>query len=540
MGHQQDAQPALGPFFALRRDRLPGGRIVGAVRSQVGPQHLRCAQRPDAAYRRLGKRCRAPLARRREGHLGHGCQGLGGQRRRDGIGGLVPAAAARHHRTQPGPQLRFFQGQGVQLLEFQPVGGQRPGFVQAQHIHAAERLHRVGLLHQRALPGDAHRAQRIRHRNCHKQPVGHQSGDDGGLLHAFRQRDGLEETVGEDQQLQIDDGEQDGSDDEVDLPLQRRQHPPVGFRSAGDLVGKARCADLLRHVVRAAADAEAPRIDQGADLFGDQVRFTGELRFVNLHLAFDNRAVQHHLIAWPCAQQVAYYQFLKCCRAFRPVPYQRSAWPGKQRNLVEDTFGAHLLDDADHDVEHDDPHRDQRVPRPAHQHQRNAKQKDRIVDEGEDVLAYDVPIGPSGGRRRVVALSGGASRRRFLVGQPTQQVLRSRCHRCCSHAWLSRRCARRHAEQIGLERDEAQPVTRDEPAAFQSGIAQNCWLATHPEPVEGWRFDKLSDRASDTFAVYPFQSSELTKIRHPVALIQQEDQERGLAGRAAPARDQGA
>ena len=72
------------------------------------------------------------------------------------------------------------------------------------------------------------------------------------------------------------------------------------------------------------------------------------------------------------------------------------------------------------------------------------------------------------------------------------------------------------------------------------GMAHNCRLSTHPELVEGWRFDKLSDRASDTFVVYPFQSGELTQIRHPVALIQQEDQERGLAGRAAPARNQDA
>jgi len=28
-------------------------------------------------------------------------------------------------------------------------------------------------------------------------------------------------------------------------------------------------------------------------------------------------------------------------------------------------------------------------------------------------------------------------------------------------------------------------------------------LSARPEPVEGRRFDKLSDRAPDTFAVYP-------------------------------------
>ena len=51
----------------------------------------------------------------------------------------------------------------------------------------AERLDRVGLLHQRALVGDAHRTQRVGHDDHQKQAAGRQAKDNRRGLDALQQ-----------------------------------------------------------------------------------------------------------------------------------------------------------------------------------------------------------------------------------------------------------------------------------------------------------------------------------------------------------------
>ena len=82
--------------------------------------------------------------------------------------------------------------------------------------------------------------------------------------------------------------------------------------------------------------------------------------------------------------------------------------PREQRDPVEGPLGADLLDDADEDVGRDDGQRDEGVDRAADGDEGEPEGEQDVVDEGEDVLAQDLRVGPRGRRRRRVAVAGGA------------------------------------------------------------------------------------------------------------------------------------
>ena len=239
-------------------------------------QHLRRAEDIDTPHSRTRAILRliegdgAPLARRGERNLAHERARLLRTGRDDRLSGLVRTGRARRHHAEDAPQVRLIARERLHAVHLKAVGRQRAGLVHAEHIHVAQRLDGIGLLHQRAEADDAHGANGVGDRDREEEAVRHEAGDDRRVLHALREVDALEEGVHHHQQLEVDDDEQHDANDQIDLSLQRRQHAAEGARAGGDLVRQALRPHLLGHIVRRAADAEAARIDGIALLLLDQ------------------------------------------------------------------------------------------------------------------------------------------------------------------------------------------------------------------------------------------------------------------------------
>ncbi len=73
----------------------------------------------------------------------------------------------------------------MQAFKLQRIGGQRASLIHTEHIDIVERLHRICLLHQRALSSDTYRPQRVGHADRQKQAVRHQPDDDDSHLERF-------------------------------------------------------------------------------------------------------------------------------------------------------------------------------------------------------------------------------------------------------------------------------------------------------------------------------------------------------------------
>ena len=294
-------------------------------------------------------------------------------------------------------------------MQHDRVGGEGAGLVQAQHVHAGERLHRVGLLHQRAVAGDTHRAQPVGHGDGHQQAVGDQPHDHHRDLHALHQREIVDRGEGRQHHIQEQGHQQDRADQQVEVPLQRRGHPAEGPRALGDLPGQGLPADLVGLVAGAAGDAEAAGVDRVAGALGDVVRLAGEQRLVARHVAFaDHHAVDHQLVAGPGLQHVALHDVLGADGPRGAVADHRGLGAGQQGDAVQGALGAHLLHQADQHIDQHHAHRDQRVGVPSQGDQRNAQHVEDVVDEGEDVVADDPGIGAAGAPRNRVALAAGA------------------------------------------------------------------------------------------------------------------------------------
>jgi len=300
--------------------------------------------------------------------------------------------------------------------DVQAVGGQGTRLIQAQGVHLGERLDGVALLHQHAAAGDAHRRERVGYRDGEEQPVGHQAGDDGRILDAVGEVRAREQRAGEQQDLDVGHDQQDRPDHEVDLALERRQDAAEGARAGRDLSGQALRADALGRIADAARDAEAAGIDERAGHLGDQVGLASELRLVHIHAPLaDHPPVDHDLVAGADHEHVADDEVHGGGRALPAVADYRRLGACQQGDVVERALGTDLLDDAHEHVERDHAGRDEGIGRATEQDEREAEQGEAHVDEGEDVLADDLPVGAPGRWRRAVAQAARPPRPRLSL-----------------------------------------------------------------------------------------------------------------------------
>jgi hypothetical protein len=188
-----------------------------------------------------------------------------------------------------------------------------------------------------------------------------------------------------------------------------------------NLARQALRADPLGGVGATAAHAEAAREDLVADPLGNRMRLARQLRFVHLHPPVaDHAAVDHDLVARADRQQIADDQLLGRQRICLTIADDGGGGPGQQRDLVERALGADLLHHADQDVERDHAGRYQRVERAAEQGQRDAETEQAAVDERENILDQDLPVGPATRRRGGITLSAGAAVEHLALRQAAE------------------------------------------------------------------------------------------------------------------------
>ena len=146
-------------------------------------------------------------------------------------------------------------------------------------------------------------------------------------------------------------------------------------------------------------------------MLGHQVGLTGQRRLVDLHVdAVDHAAVDHDLVAGVHDQQVTEDDLGRVHLALHPVAYDRRMRACQDRDAVERTLGAHLLEQADDGVGEDDADSDERVEVAAERDQRDAEAEEQDVDEVEDVVAGDLPVRAPAAERCDVTLAGGVAR----------------------------------------------------------------------------------------------------------------------------------
>ena len=153
----------------------------------------------------------------------------------------------------------------------QSIGGQRAGFIHTEHIHIAERLDRIGLLHQRALADDAHRPQRVGYADRQKQSVGHQPDDDDSHLERFDGRKLAGQCAKQQQKLEKEREQQHHAYDQVDLALQRSVNTTKRTRTCRQPVGDTLSTHLLGLVQRTAVHTKAARVQTIPLLFGHEI-----------------------------------------------------------------------------------------------------------------------------------------------------------------------------------------------------------------------------------------------------------------------------
>ena len=340
------------------------------------------------------------------------------QRLADRRDGLVGVAGGRGEGAQDALDARPLGAQRHDVLQLDHAGGERPGLVGAQHVDVAQRLDGVEALHEDVLPQQAHRPQSIGEGDREDESVGDERQDDGAHPHALDEGDPSGDVAHPHEDLEDHDHEQQGAHDLRDLQLERGQLALEGGGLRHELVGETRQADLLGLVVAATGHAEAAREQRVAVVLDDQVRLAGEQGLVDLHAACaEHGAVDHDLVAWVQVEEVAEHDLGWVEVAQFAVAQHRRLGPHEDGDAVHHALGADLLDEADHRVGGDHGDDDEGVERLPQDEQQDAHDVEEVVDEVEDVVADDAPVGAPGVDLRVVALAGGAPPRRLLGGE---------------------------------------------------------------------------------------------------------------------------
>src|SRR5712692_7519597 len=283
----------------------------------------------------------------------------------------------------------------------QSIGGQRAGFIHTEHIDIAERLYRIGLLHQRALAGDAHRPQRVGHADRQKQAVGHQPDDDDSHLERFYSRKLPGQCTKQQQQLEKEREQQQHANHQVDLALQGSVDTTKRARTCRQPVGDALRTYLLGPVERTAVHAKAARVQLIPLLLEHEIGLSCKQRLVNVDtLRLKDWPIHHNLIPWTHLQHIAHHYLLRNNRALLPVTNDYRRGSIEQSNPIEYALGPYLLDHTDHHVEQYHRHGHYGIADLAQQHQGQAQHKQDSIDRCKDVLANNLHIGSAGLHRQ--------------------------------------------------------------------------------------------------------------------------------------------
>ena len=414
-----------------RAQAARGGRLVrlaqaGGAASGGAQDRLRRAEHEHDPLRAAVELDRTPAPRGAEGHLRDWPRAVRGlaERLRERPGRLVLLGGGDRERAQP-VGVALGSGRPAQLLQGEPVGGERAGLVEADHVDVVEGLDGVDVLHDRSGAGDAQRADGGDDGHRQQQPNGDHGGDGRGR--------GLER-LAEPAVLEVELDEERGREEEGEEQQHAQQAPEAQHQRRGpshDLTRGGRQphhvglgADALRLVVAVAGHAEAARVELGAGSARDRLRLAGQQRLVELGAVRDQRPVRHDLVAGHQMQQVALDDLLRGDGALDSVADHGRLWRGERAKAAQPPGRDELLQRGDGDVGGDDGADEEAVAELADGDQREDHRAERDVEEGQRVAADDVAVAALAGAVDVGAALGSAARR-LLRAQPRARRARS-------------------------------------------------------------------------------------------------------------------
>ena len=301
----------------------------------------------------------------------------------------------------------------VCLLHVHTGLGDRAGLVDAQNVHARERLNALHIMQQHLPAGKAHGPQHERNRRQHVKPLGDHA-DDGGNRgdDAFLQRlAGIEIALGKQNHADRHDRKADPFDDPVDRADHFRLLPGL------DSLGLARelrdirfIPDLVEPRVAPSRHNEAAGQEFASGFFFNFVALAREKRLVDLHRTLQDRRVRRDLIPRRQNNNIAPHQIV--CRKLLlcPVSERNGMRRVEQAHLIQNALGAQLLKNADERISDNDRQKRQVAVR-AHEAQKHRDDDKNQVKKRKRVRADDLPGRLSAG---VALLIGKALRAQSL------------------------------------------------------------------------------------------------------------------------------
>ena len=289
---------------------------------------------------------------------------------------------------------------GDDLHDTQAGLRQRPGLVQAEHVHGGERLDRVQLLGERAAPSHLQRCDRERDAREQDQALRHECHAGGDRRrHRFVERD-----VALPQRGPEDDRERDQRADEheqqpVERALERRARMAEGPSLACQPLGVALRADCSHGVRARPLDRERARANLLAAPPCDRLCLTREDRLIDGEGGSRvEPPVRNHLVARLQLDEVARDDLLDADEPRLPVAHDSPRRGDERCQAIEGTFRADLLADADSRVADQDGEEERVLPRAEGQRHNSGDEQDH-VEHGENVGADDAREGAARGGR---------------------------------------------------------------------------------------------------------------------------------------------
>ena len=350
-----------------------------------------------------------------------------------GAGRLVIRLFAVVERCENFLDIVVAEALGVQRIDVRDLHGRlrdRAGLIHAEHVHMGQRLDAVHILHEHALArelqaagrdGDAR--QQVKALRDHAD-----QGRDRGF-HGVAQRQALEH--GQEMTQEQDDAERDERDaDDRDELCQGEHHLGLCRADIAPRLGRQLCRIALRADMRqlhagAAGDHKAAGLQRVARIFQNGVGLAGDQGLVHLHLS----GIRADLVARRKFHDVIADKLICTHGDALAGADGLSRSCRDKRQLIDSALSADLLKAADDCVSRSDEQEHQIFERADKAQAQRQHQEDQ-VEEGQDILLDDLPLGLRIGRRHNVAQA---------VALPELGLLRRKalCRVCLQHRDLA-------------------------------------------------------------------------------------------------------
>ena len=162
-----------------------------------------------------------------------------------------------------------------------------------------------------------------------------------------------------------------------------------GFRLQGQLGDIGIRAHLLQPGPAFSGHHKASRHQMISGLLHDLVRFTGEQRLIDPHLAEYHLSVRADLVACLEDHNVIQHQIFRIDRCDLPFPHHQGMRGVQHIQLLQHMLGPDLLDDTNKRIDDDHRHESQ-VPEGAHQAQQHCQHGKDQVEVGKYIFMDDL------------------------------------------------------------------------------------------------------------------------------------------------------